>query len=66
MADNVEAQLKNYFLKEGIHVVGGMREVLLPAVDFFDTIYHPTEEASINRSRHLAFQLRPLIGFARR
>ena len=66
VAANVEAQLKAYFLKEGIHVVGGMREVLLPEVDFFDTIYHPTEEASINRSRHLAFQLRPLIGFARR
>ena len=66
MADNVEAHLKQYFLKEGIYVVGGMREVLLPQVDFFDTIYHPTEEASINRSRHLALKLRPLIGFARR
>lgn len=66
VADNVEVQLKEYFLKEGIHVVGSMREVLLPKDEFFDTIYHPTEEASINRSRHLAFQLRPLIGFARR
>ena len=66
VADSVEAQLKEYFLKEGIHVVGGMREVLLPEDEFFDTIYHPTEEASINRSRHLAFQLRPLIGFVRR
>lgn len=66
MADNVESQLKEYFLKEEIDVVGGMREVLLPQVEFFDTIYHPTEETSINRSRNLAFQLRPLIGFARR
>jgi hypothetical protein len=66
MADNVESQLKQYFLKEEIHVVGGMREVLLPQVDFFDTIYHPTEEASITRSMKLAFQLRPLIGFVRR
>jgi hypothetical protein len=66
MADNVESQLKEYFLKEGIDVVGGMREVLLPQVDFFDTIYHPTEEAAIIRSKNLAFQLRPLIGFARK
>jgi hypothetical protein len=66
MADNVESKLKQYFLKEEIHVVGGMREVLLPQVDFFDTIYHPTEEASITRSMKLAFQLRPLIGFVRR
>lgn len=66
MVDNVESQLKEYFLKEEIDVVGGMREVLFPQVDFFDTIYHPTEETSINRSRNLAFQLRPLIGFARK
>lgn len=65
-AENVESQLKKYFFKEGIDVVGGMREVLMPQVDFFDTIYHPTEEASINRSRQLAFQLRPLIGLARK
>lgn len=63
MADSVEAQLREYYLKEGIDVVGGMREVLMPQVDFFDTIYHPTEEASISRSRNLACQLRQVIGF---
>jgi len=62
----VESKLNRYYACEGINVVGGIRDALLPQVDFFDTIYHPTEEASINRSKNLAVQLRPLIGFARK
>jgi hypothetical protein len=64
--EGVEEKLNKYFNNEGIYVVGGIREVLLPQFDFFDTIYHPTEEVSILRSRSLAVQLRPMIGFARR
>jgi hypothetical protein len=64
--EGVEEKLNKYYNNEGIYVVGGIREVLLPQFDFFDTIYHPTEEFSILRTRNLAVQLRPLIGFARR
>lgn len=64
--EGVEVKLNRYFSEEKICVVGGIRESLLPQFDFFDTIYHPTEEISIKRSRNLAVQLRPLIGFAHR
>lgn len=64
--ESVEKQLHKYYKNEEIYVVGGIREVLLPQFDFFDTIYHTTEEASITRSRNLALQLRPLIGYAQK
>jgi hypothetical protein len=64
--DNVERKLIEFYTKNGIQVVGGIREVLLPQVDFFDTIYHPTEEASVRRSKHIASQLRFLVSVSRR
>ena len=64
--EGVEVKLNRYFSEEEIYVVGEIRESLLSNVDFFDTIYHPTEEISIKRSKNLAVQLRSLIGFAHR
>jgi hypothetical protein len=59
--DEVEDQLKSFYAKHAIDVVGCLRESLMPLDDFFDTLYHPTEEASIQRSQKLATQLRLLL-----
>jgi hypothetical protein len=59
--DEVEDQLKGFYANHAIDVVGGLRESLMHSDDFFDTLYHPTEEASILRSHKLATKLRPLL-----
>ena len=61
MIDSVEMQLKKYYADRGINVVGNLRESLMPQVDFFDTIYHPTEETSLRISRRTASVLRPIL-----
>jgi hypothetical protein len=61
MIDNVEMQLKKFYTDRGINVVGNLRESLMPQVDFFDTIYHPTEETSLRISRRTASGLRPIL-----
>lgn len=61
MISVLEAKLISYFSKEGIYVVGSIGESLLSRIDFFDTIYHPTEEASVRISSRLAQQIHPLL-----
>lgn len=57
MVDGVERQLKLFYSKHGIVVIGGLLESLMPTEDFFDTIYHPTEEASLQISKRLAVRI---------
>lgn len=61
MVDGIERQLVSFYAMQGIGVVGGLGETLMPADDFFDTIYHPTEETSIRISKRLARQMRPIV-----
>lgn len=61
MISLLEAKLISFFSKDGIYVVGSIGESLLSRIDFFDTIYHPTEEASVRISSRLAEQIHPLL-----
>jgi hypothetical protein len=61
VTDGVELNIRSFFEDMGVQVIGNVRAALLPQEDFFDTIYHPTEEASVHRSERLAMQMRPLF-----
>ena len=61
MVDGIESQLRSFYSNIQIQVIGTLRDSLLPKDDFFDTIYHPTEEASQQISKRVAVQLRPLL-----
>ncbi len=55
----VETQLREFFAAQGVPIVGSLHDALMPPSDFFDTNYHPTEEASKHRTVRLAAELKP-------
>ncbi len=50
-----------FYSRLGVPVVGEYTDAILPAGQFFDTVYHLTEEAAMARTRRLAGQLKPLL-----
>lgn len=66
LVDSLSRQLTNFYASKEIAVVGDLRQSLMPQEDFFDTIYHPTEEAAIRISTRLASLLRPILSHSRR
>lgn len=60
----VEAQLRRFFADLGVPLVGCLHDGMMPAEEFFDTNYHPTEEAAVRRSSRLAAQLKPWFPLA--
>lgn len=59
MALAVETQLNEFFTGLGVPVVGRLSDSLMPPAEFFDTNYHPTEEAAIRRTNRFSAQLKP-------
>jgi len=55
----LEARLRGFCDSLGVPVVGALRDSFMPVERFFDTQYHPTEEAAIERTARLAESLRP-------
>jgi hypothetical protein len=51
--------ITDFFAGLQVPVIGDYTDALLPADQFFDTIYHPTEEAALARTRRLVEQLKP-------
>ncbi len=62
VAQRTAEQIKSFFTRLGVPVVGEYTESTLPADQFFDTVYHLTEEAAQARTRRLAAELKPLLG----
>ena len=54
-----ETQLREFFAALGVPVVGHLHDAMMPPAEFFDTNYHPTEEASVQRTARFAAQLKP-------
>lgn len=61
VTDKVDRKIRSFFEAMGVVVVGSIRDAMMSNNHFFDTIYHPTEEASVRRSEQLVMQLRPLF-----
>lgn len=55
----VETQLRDYYAKQGVPVIGRMHDAMMPSAEFFDTKYHPTEEASVKRTTRLSQLIKP-------
>ncbi|HWQ90958.1 MAG TPA: SGNH/GDSL hydrolase family protein [Clostridia bacterium] len=56
-----EKAIRDFFESEGVPVVGNAREAMLDPDQFFDTLYHPTEEGARARTRRLLVHLAPLL-----
>ena len=52
--ETVEGTLKSFYFDHRIDVLGCLRDSLLSQIEFYDTIYHPTEESSQRISMILA------------
>jgi hypothetical protein len=58
-ARQTAGRIRDFFSGLGVPVVGEYTDSLIPADQFFDTAYHPTEEAALVRTRLLVEQLAP-------
>ncbi len=48
------ASLEDFYRAQDVPVIGRYTDFIYPADDFFDTMYHLTEEAAVARTRRLA------------
>jgi hypothetical protein len=53
--------ITRFYESEGVPVVGNAWETLLPSDQFFDTTYHLTHEAAIERTKRLVPELLPYL-----
>jgi hypothetical protein len=60
-AEHTAETIKNFFSRLDVPVVGNYTDSLLPADQFFDTVYHLTDEACAVRTRRLDIKLKPYL-----
>jgi hypothetical protein len=60
-ADEAIKTITDFYKSLGIPVVGNAREVMLPSDQFFDTYYHLTREAAVERTDRLVPELKPYL-----
>jgi hypothetical protein len=53
--------IAHFYASHGISVIGTAQEAMLPADQFFDTNYHLTHEAALERTDRLLPELAPLL-----
>ena len=53
--------IEDFFARLNVPVVGEYTDAALPPDEFFDTMYHLTDEAELGRSQRLAAQLKPYL-----
>ena len=58
-AQQAAADITAFFESQGVPVLGGYRDGLLPRSEFYDTCYHLTQEAAHARTDRLVPPLRP-------
>lgn len=56
-----ERQIRKRFREMGVVTLGDARSAMLPAEDFFNTIYHPTFEGAERRTARLLESLKPKL-----
>jgi hypothetical protein len=60
-AEKAPEQIRELFASLHVPVLGTAREAIMPANQFFDTYYHPTQEAAHERTRRLLVHLAPYL-----
>jgi hypothetical protein len=53
--------ISHFYASHGVPVIGTAKEAMLPIEQFFDTIYHPTHEEALERTKRLIPELRPYL-----
>lgn len=53
--------ITHFYANQGVPVIGTAPEAMLPADEFFDTIYHLTHEAALRRTSRLIPELKPWL-----
>ncbi len=54
-------RIAKFYTELGVPIVGAYTDALLPRDQFFDTVYHLTEEAALTRTDRLAEKLKPFL-----
>jgi hypothetical protein len=60
-AQKTPLRLKKFYSKMGVPVLGEAAEAILPEQDFFDTMYHLTEEGRLPRTSRMVPHLIPYL-----
>jgi len=55
------SKIERFFASQGVPVLGTSEEAILPPEDFYDTLYHLTDEAAITRTDRLLKHLAPVL-----
>jgi len=55
------ATITRFFASQGVPVIGTAREAMLPSDHFFNTYYHLTHEAALQRTDRLIPELKPFL-----
>ena len=53
--------ITSFYTSHGVPVVGTAQEAMLPIDQFYDTVYHLTHEAALQRTQRLIPELRPYL-----
>jgi uncharacterized protein YozE (UPF0346 family) len=53
--------ITNFYTSHGVTVVGTAQEAMLPIGQFYDTVYHLTHEAALQRTQRLILELQPYL-----
>lgn len=61
LAKKTAARVADFYAKIGVPVVGEYTDSLVPADQFFDTVYHLDDEAALARTQRLVEKLRPYL-----
>jgi len=57
--------ITHFYASRGVPVIGTAKEAMLPPDQFFDTVYHLTHEAAIQRTERLIPELEPYLHAAK-
>jgi hypothetical protein len=61
LANKNATRIENFYKQLGVPVVGDYTDALLPLDQFFDTVYHLTDEAAVARTQRLIEKLKPFL-----
>jgi hypothetical protein len=60
-AQKAIATITHFYTAHGVPVVGTAQEAMLPIGEFYDTVYHLTHEAALQRTQRLIPELQPYL-----
>jgi hypothetical protein len=61
VAQHTVKLIEDFYARLGVPVIGCYTDALLPEEQLLDTMYHPTEEAALDRTQHLIPKLKAAL-----